>query len=140
MKRDREVYPNRPLGAYLWCLDLLHQARFEAEQNGGKISLQGIGWCNEALELFRQYVGKGDAWLAMEMLPYATDATRILTGGTGISFKLGFDARGGEVVAGQWSLGRESVAEGMLPVPADVEALMGCLGKAKLAPFKESYL
>lgn len=139
MKRDREVYPNRPLGAYLWCRDLMHQARFEAEQNGGRMGEEGIRHCHEALALYRQYVDKGDAWLVMEMLPYATDATRMLTNNAGVNFRFAFDANAAGVQGMNWAIGGQQEVMGMLPSPEDVEKLLTALGKTKLAMFRESY-
>ena len=140
MRRDRERYPNRPLGAYLWCRDLLHLARFEAEQRGGRLTAEGAVHCAEALRLFHERLSANDTYLVLEMLPYASDATRFLHGGGGVEFRTSFDARGFGGPGAPWGPQGQQQIQGYLPDAASVEKLLALLAKARLAPFAERYL
>ncbi|MCH8887743.1 MAG: methyltransferase domain-containing protein [SAR324 cluster bacterium] len=86
MRRDREANAERLLGRFLWIRDLAHLNRFDFER-GGTVSDEMRARAEEAVALWRGLVAEGQARMAVDSLPYYSEATDLLTGG-GIDYAL----------------------------------------------------
>ncbi len=80
MRRDREANADRLLGRFLWIRDLAHLNRFDFER-GGTVSDEMRARAEEAVALWRGLVAEGQARMAVDSLPYYSEATELLTGG-----------------------------------------------------------
>ena len=91
MLRDREKYPDRYLGQFLWIRDLLHLNRFEQMQTG-QVTPTMFDRATEALSFWRKLIEAKQIRMAKDALQYTTEAVDLLTHGHGIDFELGIGA------------------------------------------------
>jgi hypothetical protein len=89
MKRDREVYPDRILGKFLWLRDLAHLIQYDAEHTGGRITNQMRGYAHEVIQIWRWLIDNGHVRMAHESLEYYSRAVAILGNGLEIAFDVG---------------------------------------------------
>lgn len=142
MQRDRAAYPNRTLGKMLWVRDLLHLARFELER-AGRVTPAIRQRAEEALALWRELVGQGEMRLALESLPYVSEASALLVGpervlhwrGAVEALRLPPAAPG----ASPPNLPPPSIVQAAFPGPEDARLLMAALTEEALKPFTERY-
>lgn len=92
MKADREKYPTRALGKYLFARDLMHCCRYELQKTGGQINDDILKWAQEAVDLYRELVKEKEIRLILETLLYVTEAAFILTNNNAIKMKFSFGA------------------------------------------------
>ncbi len=52
LKRDREKYPERILGKFLWVRDLAQMCGFRYEQNGGALEPCMVSWAKEGIKMY----------------------------------------------------------------------------------------
>ena len=89
MQRDREKYPERILGQYLYIRDLCHDIRYRREMLNGRIGPDGLDLANQVIQLFEDLLKNKECnsrYLIMG-LPYYSEAVQILSNGSGIPFK-----------------------------------------------------
>ena len=91
MMKDREKYPNRHLGKFLWIRDLAHMNRFEYLQTG-QISESMIMRSKEAVAFWRILVKDNQHRMVNDCLQYVGECVDMLTNGNGIEFELGLGA------------------------------------------------
>jgi hypothetical protein len=70
--RDREQYPSRNLGKFLWLRDLAQMCRWEAERNGGQITEAMRSRAHEGIRIWEELL--------------ETDQTRMLTDADSLDF------------------------------------------------------
>lgn len=88
MIRDREKYPNRKLGKFLWVRDLAHRCRYELEATQ-QMSARVVKHCEDAISLWREVVSESDGVrMATDALPYYSECVNHLTQGAGINFSI----------------------------------------------------
>ena len=131
MIKDREVYPNRLLGKFLWVRDLAHANRFEFEKTK-QISEKMIKQAQEAVELWRGLVKDAPARLMIDSLQYLSESVDLLDPNGGLSFKMAVDFQH----AGKKSDGQ--LVEGKVLNREDFTALSNRLMDEKLDPLLES--
>lgn len=78
MKRDRQKYPNRLLGKYLWVRDLAQVCRWTLERNGGQVTPRVEGYAREGLKLWQDVVADGNVKLIMDGLQFYSELNAIL--------------------------------------------------------------
>lgn len=83
MKKDREDYPDRPLGKMLWIRDLMHLAQFQLEQTG----VANKEHAEEAFKVFDELIEKKEMRFLVESFGYISMASNILKGPEVIDFK-----------------------------------------------------
>jgi glycosyltransferase involved in cell wall biosynthesis/2-polyprenyl-3-methyl-5-hydroxy-6-metoxy-1,4-benzoquinol methylase len=136
MVRDREKYPQRILGKFLWIRDLAHLNRFEHEQTGG-VSPRMLEQARQAVALWRELVQAGHVRLAVDALPYYSESAGLLTGAP-----IGFD-----IAVGGRSMGLgdpeghpPAVIRGQFVEAADIERLTQALVREKIEPLTGRYM
>ena len=92
MKIDREKYPDRDLGKFLWIRDLAHVNRFELEKNGHNITGDIVSRCNEAIGIWREFMKRKKKRLVQDSIQYINECVSILTNNAGILYDLGCKA------------------------------------------------
>ena len=135
MQRDRAEHPQRVLGRFLWIRDLAHLNRFEQER-GRAVTAEMLARAEQAVGLWRELLAEGHTRLAVDALPYYSEATRLLTGG-GIDFQasLGVHCLGLGDAAGA-----PPALQGSFLDAADIEALTQALLKEKVAAVTGKYV
>lgn len=81
MIRDREKYPERTLGIFLWLRDVSHICKFELEGNGNQITNDLIFKAKRGIELWEELLKKADVRMLADALEYYTNFVNILGGG-----------------------------------------------------------
>lgn len=89
MQKDRQKYPDRKLGKFLWMRDLTYQIQYQLEQNGGQLTNDMIKYANVIIYLWRDILKTGDSRLTIEGLQWYTQAVQTLGGG--IEFAVNMD-------------------------------------------------
>jgi hypothetical protein len=134
MLRDRELYPERLLGKFLWIRDLAHLNRY-AWERGHAITPEMRAQAEEAVRLWRDLLGEGQVRMAVDALPYYSEAVQVLTG-EGIAFELAMGAaRGG---LGDLN-GHAPAVSGRFMDTTDIRALTEAMIQEKTRLFDERY-
>jgi hypothetical protein len=135
MQRDRELYPERLLGKFLWIRDLAHLNRYDWERQGAVT--EGMrGRAEEAIGLWRELLRDGQARMAMDALPYYSEAVQLLSG-EGIAFEVAMGARRGGL--GDLNGAPPAPLRGRFLDTADIRALTEALIREKTRLFDERY-
>jgi glycosyltransferase involved in cell wall biosynthesis/SAM-dependent methyltransferase len=95
MRKDREKYPDRILGKFLWLRDLSHIIRYEMEQNGGVITPNIRNNALEIIDIWRWMVDKKQSRLVVDSMPYYSHAVQMLGGGIQYTFASGASRNNG---------------------------------------------
>ena len=90
MVQDRQTYPERTLGKFLWIRDLVQLNRHTYEQQGAftPVCRQRA---QEAVRLWRELISHNELRMALDALPYYSEAVALLAG-EGIDFELAVGA------------------------------------------------
>lgn len=105
MARDREKYPDRQLGKFLWVRDLSMMCRFELEGNGGRPTKYMMDRAEAGTKLFEELIDTADERMLLDGLEYYTVLSTLL-GGVQMNFQLALSKHAGQL-------------EGALPAPAN---------------------
>ena len=81
MRRDREKYPDRLLGKFLWIRDLSLLCQYEIEHNGGHVTQRMIDQAQEAVHLWEELLNNKEHRLVLDSLEFYSKCVRILGGG-----------------------------------------------------------
>lgn len=81
MKIDREKHPERLLGKFLWLRDLAHLIKYTLERNGGRMNIDMKGQAEEVIGLWLSLLAKDQLRMAVDSLPYYSQAVSVLGGG-----------------------------------------------------------
>lgn len=88
MVKDREDYPERTLGKFLWLRDLCQMCQYELEQNGGRRT-QGLqDRIEQGIDIFVELVDSGEVRYALEGLAFYSPLVRLHGGGFNASIKV----------------------------------------------------
>lgn len=86
IKRDREKYPERILGKFLWLRDEIHLARYELERNKRQLTPQIRAWLEDVIITYRkEFLGKPNL-MGDDGLNFYSEAVRTL--GRGIEYDM----------------------------------------------------
>lgn len=136
MVRDREKYPARKLGRFLWIRDLAHVNRFRYEETG-VLEQQMIDYARTAIEAWRQLLAEKEHRLAVESLPYLTESVALITQNGGYHFKLGLEMNlrgyGDEMKNGSVP----GFIEGRVETREDLLKLMELIADEKAKPLED---
>lgn len=92
--RDREKYPDRKLGKFLWLRDLSQMCGFDMEQGSG-ITDQIIARANRGIEIFEELLeDPSDIRMAADGVEFYSNLARILGGGFEFAVKLDTNVMG----------------------------------------------
>lgn len=80
MARDRETYPERKLGKFLWVRDLSMMCRFELQENGQRLTPDIIARATAGAELYEEMIETGDERMLFDGLEYYSVLCTILKG------------------------------------------------------------
>jgi len=96
VKRDREKYPTRKLGHFLWLRDLIHLFRYRLEMTNGRgPDPDCYEWARQAKELFeKEFLGDVKSPMLIEAINYYSDANRLLNLGHEIEFSIKLEEQG----------------------------------------------
>lgn len=135
MRRDREVYPDRLLGKFLWIRDLAHLNRYEFERFRS-CTPRMVSQAEEAIGLWRELVENGHVRMALDSLPYYSESVELLRG-EGIQFEFSM----GAACAGLGDLnGRPpSPVRGRFLNAADIRLLTEKIVSEKTMIYEERY-
>jgi 2-polyprenyl-3-methyl-5-hydroxy-6-metoxy-1,4-benzoquinol methylase/glycosyltransferase involved in cell wall biosynthesis len=94
LKRDREKYPTRSLGKFLYIRDLAQMNKFQLEQM--PVTDDVLERCDEAIKLWRELLDE-NLKMAIEAVPFYSECVRLL--GKGFEYSLSLDTGMGQVNA-----------------------------------------
>ena len=135
MLRDRAEFPERILGKFLWIRDLAHLNRYALER-GAAVTPQMHAQAEEAVGLWRELLEQGHLRMAVDALPYYSEAVELLRG-EGIQFELAMGAS----LAGVGDLNGHPppTLRGRFMNTDDILLLTGKLAKDKTSIYEEKY-
>lgn len=81
MIRDRETYPERQLGKFLWLRDLSQMCGFELEQNGMNMTAEMLSRAERGMEIFEELLHKDTIRMAVEGLEFYSRLSGLIGGG-----------------------------------------------------------
>ena len=84
--RDREKYPERYLGKFLWIRDLAQMNQYEAEQNGGRITPQMVDRAIEGIKIWEELLEAKQLRMLVDGMDFYSTLTQTL----GDTFEFGF--------------------------------------------------
>lgn len=90
LKKDREKYPARHLGKFLWVRDLAQMCRWEGERNGGNITPVMRARAREGIKLWEELLADRQVKMLTdaENLSFYSTLVEILGGGFDFGFKI----------------------------------------------------
>lgn len=88
LAKDREVYPDRILGKFLWMRDLAQMSRYETERNGGRVTDHSIEMAMEGIDLYMELMSKRSVRMVIDGLPFYSELVRLTGDGVKMSFSI----------------------------------------------------
>jgi len=86
--RDREKYPQRNLGKFLWLRDLAQMCQYEAEANGGRITPLMHERARMGIALWEELLASGELRMIVDAMDFYTTLSQILGDGFAFGMKL----------------------------------------------------
>jgi len=86
--RDREKYPSRRLGKFLWLRDLAQMCQYELEHNGGHVTRAMRERADDGVALWEELLEAGQTRMAIDALPFYSTLVKVLDRGFDAAFKL----------------------------------------------------
>ena len=80
LARDREDYPDRTLGKFLWVRDLAQMTMYDIERTGGRISDDMIGRARRGVELFRGEINEKNVRMIRDFAQFYSLLAEVLGG------------------------------------------------------------
>lgn len=80
MERDREKYPERILGKFLWVRDLSMMNRFEMEQNGGHVTDDIVSRSYHGMDLYEELMDIADERMLIDGMEYYSQLCAVVGG------------------------------------------------------------
>ena len=134
MKKDRETYPERALGKFLWCRDMVHLIHFNMMKNGRQVTQHEVNCALEAVKMWRDLLKPEHLRYAVESLKWYSEASKIVSQGNGIEGKVYIDIVPGNGLKGS-IIGKPfdpaQVSEGYFANKEDYEKLTQLLISVK---------
>lgn len=90
IQEDRKKYPDRHLGKMLWVRDLAHMIKYKLEKNNGQPFPEMRGYAKEIIEDWLELIRLKAGRMAIEALPYYSEAVSVLGVG-GLEYDFSFD-------------------------------------------------
>lgn len=88
--KDREKYPNRHLGKFLWVRDLAQMCKWEAESNGGQITDLMRARAQEGLKLWEELLASDQTRMLIDSdnMQFYSILVQVLGGGFDFTFRM----------------------------------------------------
>lgn len=86
--RDREKYPNRKLGKYLWLRDLAQMCKYELEMNGNRVTQAMKERATEGIRLWEELLAAKELRMLVDGIEYYSLLAKVLGGGFDYGFKI----------------------------------------------------
>ncbi len=86
LARDREKYPDRILGKFLWVRDLAQMCKYEMEMNGGRVTQEMKLRADEGIILWEDLLNSGELRMISDGMEFYSFLAQI----KGNSFEFGF--------------------------------------------------
>jgi 2-polyprenyl-3-methyl-5-hydroxy-6-metoxy-1,4-benzoquinol methylase/glycosyltransferase involved in cell wall biosynthesis len=134
MVRDREKYPKRVLGKFLWMRDLSHYNRYLFERSG-QILPQMIENARIIVSVWEELIESDHIRMVVDALPYYTEAVNMITQGRGIQYTVDMSASKNN---GGARLPAHPVAA-MFPSRREIEKLTSMLIKHNTQNYEDRY-
>mgnify|MGYP001570962814 CR=1 FL=1 len=90
--RDREKFPERQLGKFLWVRDLAQMCRWEAEANGGRVSEAMIERAKIGIKIWEELLDAGQLRMLADPDNLSFYSTLVTVLGVGFDFGFTMDA------------------------------------------------
>jgi ubiquinone/menaquinone biosynthesis C-methylase UbiE/glycosyltransferase involved in cell wall biosynthesis len=136
MEKDREKYPTRTLGLFLWVRDLCHLNRFEFEKTG-RHDQKAVERAREGLKIWRQFVKEGKTRFVIDLLEYVNEFSQLLTQGGAIQVSFGLNVN--QIGIGDQMQQLQPI-NAFLETKEDVEEITRMVIQHKLDIIPEKYL
>lgn len=97
LTKDREKYPDRKLGKYLWMRDLAQMCQYEHEQNGGVITPEMNERAKQGLQLWEELLVDGQTRMLLDGLEFYSTLVKVTGGGFNLDMQFGAALNGGQI-------------------------------------------
>lgn len=136
LARDREDYPDRKLGKFLWVRDLAQSCMYESESNGGVVTDNMVKNAREGLELFEEILNEENipARMLVDVLPYSNHCAAVLGNVFELVFKLSSSKLGGGI-----NIDVEAPIHGVFSSKESARKLMNKLLEERLLNYESKY-
>lgn len=88
LAKDREQYPDRKLGKFLWMRDLAQMCKYELEVNGGRVTPEMLERAKEGIEIWEQLLADNEIRMCVDGIEFYSILVEI----SGQGFEFGFAA------------------------------------------------
>jgi len=134
MVRDREQYPERTLGKFLWLRDLSLMCRYAAEANGGKRTQQMVDWAEEGIAIWEELLADKNWRLVVDGLEYYSLCNQVM--GDGFEFAFILDS---SKANGGAKLETAQKVQGIFSTRSHAMAVLNGLAENKIAEYESRY-
>lgn len=86
--RDREKYPERILGKYLWMRDLAQMCKYELEYNGGRVTPEMKERAHQGIEIWEWLLDNNHTRMVVDGMEFYSTLNQILDQGFEFTFAL----------------------------------------------------
>ncbi len=134
MMKDRQKWPGRKLGRFLWLRDQSHNINFTLEGNGGQLTRDMRPAAEEMLSIWRTLLDEKETRLVLEGLPFITTAARVLT-----PKPIHYIAKLDAAIGGNGINPENQVIDALFVGPEDINRLMEHIVEVKTKQFESRY-
>ena len=139
MQRDREQYPERRLGRFLWIRDMAHINRFEISRYGRPTAACATR-AQEAIAMWRALLEERQTRLAVDSLEYLGELADLATNGQAVEVELNLGVNRFGLGDHLNGTGAPRLFRGRLPSTEDARALITVLAEERLEAVEGQYL
>jgi hypothetical protein len=97
MERDREKYPDRILGKFLWVRDVAHACQFHLENHGGQVIPEMHEAAREAIEIWEQLLETDQVRMIQDSMQYYSLLAEVLGADLNFGIRVGASKMNGGV-------------------------------------------
>lgn len=134
MAADREKYPTRKIGKFLWLRDLSLMCQYEYEQNGQQVSRVMLGRASEGIRVWEELIDQKDYRFAIDGLEFYSKCVRILGGG--FDFAMAVDS---SKMNGGLNMDRATTIQGHFKDRDDVDKIIKAVVDNKVDHYSSRY-
>jgi hypothetical protein len=97
MQRDREKYPDRILGKFLWVRDVAHACQFHLEESGGRVIPEMQEAAQEAIDIWEELLETDQVRMIEDSMRYYSLLSEVLGGDLSFAIRIGASRLNGGV-------------------------------------------
>jgi len=131
--RDRQQYPDRMIGKFLWLRDLAQMCMYEMEQNGKMLTKAMKERVPEGKKLWRELIAGGQLRMAIDAMEYYSLLSQL----GGDCFEFAFTAKGDKLAHADLTKAKTIV--GVFNSRDDVDLLVKAITDEELRGFDSRY-